>query len=161
LPLERGILRAVEHEGWGSRWRVGALGEGWDAMGFTEAIRAGFDNYVNFNGRASRPAYWWWVLFGVLVTLVTRVLDGLIGSNIVSTNQFGTEVSTGIITSLAGLALLLPSISVLVRRLHDTDRSGWWYWIVLIPILGWLVLLFFLVSAGTPTANRYGPPPSA
>jgi uncharacterized membrane protein YhaH (DUF805 family) len=94
-------------------------------MGFTEAIRSGFDNYANFNGRASRPAYWWWVLFGALVSLVTRVLDGLVGSNIVRYNQYGTEVGIGIISSLVGLALLLPSIAVLVRRLHDTDRSGW------------------------------------
>ena len=91
-------------------------------MGFTEAIRSGFDNYVTFGGRASRPAYWWWVLFGILVSLVTRGLDGLVGSNIVRTNQYGTEVSVGIITSLVGLALLLPSIAVLVRRLHDTDQ---------------------------------------
>jgi uncharacterized membrane protein YhaH (DUF805 family) len=130
-------------------------------MGFTEAIRSGFDNYATFSGRASRPAYWWWVLFGVLVSLVTRVLDGLVGSSIVRTTQYGTEVSVGIITSLVGLALLLPSIAVLVRRLHDTDRSGWWYWIILVPILGWLVLLYFLISAGTPGDNRYGPPPSA
>jgi uncharacterized membrane protein YhaH (DUF805 family) len=101
------------------------------------------------------------VLFGVLVSRVTRVLDGLLGSSIVRTTQYGTEVGVGIISSLVGLALLLPSIAVLVRRLHDTDRSGWWYWIVLIPILGWLVLLYFLVSAGTPGANRYGPPPAA
>ena len=130
-------------------------------MGFNEAIRSGFDNYMNFSGRASRPAYWWWVLFGVLVSLVTRVLDGLVGSNIVRTNQYGTEVGIGIISSLVGLALLLPSIAVLVRRLHDTDRSGWWYLIVLIPILGWLVLLYFLVRGGTPGDNRYGPPPAA
>jgi uncharacterized membrane protein YhaH (DUF805 family) len=130
-------------------------------MGFTEAIRSGFDNYANFAGRASRPAYWWWVLFGVLVGLATRVLDGLLGSSIVRTTQYGTDVGLGIISSLIGLALLLPSIAVLVRRLHDTDRSGWWYWIVLIPILGWLVLLYFLVSAGTPGTNRYGPLPAA
>jgi uncharacterized membrane protein YhaH (DUF805 family) len=130
-------------------------------MGFTEAIRSGFDNYANFNGRASRPAYWWWFLFGVLVSLVTRVLDGLLGSNVVRYDQYGMGVSIGIISGLVGLGLLLPSIAVLVRRLHDTDRSGWWYWIILIPILGWLVLLYFLVSAGTPGANRYGPPPVA
>jgi uncharacterized membrane protein YhaH (DUF805 family) len=130
-------------------------------MGFTEAIRSGFDNYVNFNGRASRPAYWWWVLFGALVSLVTRVLDGLVGTNFVRYNQYGMEIGIGIISSLVGLALLLPSIAVLVRRLHDTDRSGWWYWIILIPILGWLVLLYFLVSRGTPGDNRYGPQPAA
>lgn len=130
-------------------------------MGFTEAVRSGFDNYVNFNGRASRPAYWWWVLFGVLVSLVTRVLDGLIGSNIVRGGQFGTEVSVGIISSLVGLVLLLPSVAVLVRRLHDTDRSGWWYWIILIPVIGWLALIYFLASAGTPGENRYGSSPAA
>jgi uncharacterized membrane protein YhaH (DUF805 family) len=129
-------------------------------MSFGEAVRSGFDNYVNFNGRASRSAYWWWVLFGLLVSVVARVVDGLVGSNIVRYNQSGVPVSIGIVSSLVGLALLLPSISVLVRRLHDTNRSGWWYWIAIIPIIGWLVLLFFLVGPGTPGNNRFGPPPS-
>jgi uncharacterized membrane protein YhaH (DUF805 family) len=128
-------------------------------MSFGEAVQSGFDNYVNFNGRASRSAYWW-VLFGLLVSVVARVVDGLVGSNIVRYDQNGTAVGVGIISSLVGLALLLPSISVLVRRLHDTNRSGWWYWIVLIPIIGWVVLLFFLVGPGTPGNNRFGPPPS-
>ena len=130
-------------------------------MGFAEAVRSGFANYATFAGREARPAYWWWALFLVLVSLVTRVLDGLLGSSIVRTTQYGAEISVGIISGLVGLALLLPSIAVLVRRLHDTDRSGWWYWIVLIPVVGWLVLLYFLVSAGTPGDNRYGPPPAA
>ena len=73
-----------------------ATSEQGETMGFTEAIRSGFDNYVTFGGRASRPAYWWWVLFGALVTLVTRVLDGLLGSNIVRTNQYGTEVGSAL-----------------------------------------------------------------
>ena len=130
-------------------------------MGFAEAIRSGFANYATFAGRASRPAYWWWALFGVLVSLATRVLDGLLGSSIVRSTQYGAEVSVGLIASLVGLALLLPSLAVLVRRLHDTDRSGWWYWLVLIPVVGWLVLLYFLAGAGAPDANRYGPPPAA
>lgn len=127
-------------------------------MGFTEAVRSGFNNYVNFNGRASRSAYWWWVVFGVLVNLVAKVVDTLIGSNVYRTTQAGTEVSVGVIASLAGLALLLPSLAVLVRRLHDSDRSGWWYWLIIIPIIGWLVLLYFLIVSGTPGPNRYGPP---
>jgi uncharacterized membrane protein YhaH (DUF805 family) len=130
-------------------------------MGFTDAIRAGFDNYANFSGRASRPAYWWWVLFTLLVSLVTRLLDGLTGASFVRTTQYGTEVTFGFISGLVGLALLLPSIAVLVRRLHDTDRSGWWYWLVLIPLVGWIVLFIFLVSSGTPGVNKYGPPPAA
>ena len=65
-------------------------------MGFTEAIRSGFDNYANFNGRASRPAYWWWVLFGALVSLVTRVLDGLLGSNIVRTTSTGRKLASAL-----------------------------------------------------------------
>lgn len=65
----------------------------------------------------------------------------------------------GVITGLLGLALLLPSLAVGVRRLHDTDRSGWWILIVIIPIIGWLVLIFFFVTPGTPGPNRYGQPP--
>jgi hypothetical protein len=76
-------------------------------MGFAEAVRSGFGNYANFAGRAARPAYWWWTLFGVLVGRATRVLDGLLGSSLVRTTLYGTEVPLGAVTVLVGLALLL------------------------------------------------------
>lgn len=127
-------------------------------MSFGEAIRSGFDNYANFSGRASRSAYWWWALFNFLVSLAAQILDRALGLGPVGADTtYGLRA--GVITGLLGLALLLPSLAVGVRRLHDTDRSGWWLLIAIIPIIGWLVLIFFFVTPGTPGPNRYGPPP--
>ena len=115
-------------------------------MSFTESVRSGFDNYVNFDGRASRPMYWWWVLFAILASIVGNILDAVIGASIFSI--------------LIGLALFLPGLAVAVRRLHDTDRSGWWILIGLIPIIGFIVLIVFLVQKSDPVDNQYGPPPA-
>ncbi|MCC7023936.1 MAG: DUF805 domain-containing protein [Thermomicrobiales bacterium] len=127
-------------------------------MTFGGAVRSGFDNYANFSGRSSRSAYWWWALFNWVAGIVAMALDSMLRPGSVSMETaYGTHY--GVISGIVSLALLLPSLAVLVRRLHDTDRSGWWFWIVVIPIIGWLVLLFFLISAGTPGPNRFGPPP--
>jgi uncharacterized membrane protein YhaH (DUF805 family) len=118
-------------------------------MGFTEAISAGFSNYVNFSGRASRSEFWFWVLFSVLVQIVAQIIDGVV---------FGFG-SMSPISSLASLALLLPGLSVSIRRLHDTDRSGWWVLLFLIPLIGAIILLIWYCSRGTPGPNRMGPDP--
>lgn len=115
--------------------------------------------YVNFGGRATRPEYWWWFLFGWLVSLAAQLLDSwLRPGGMGSQSYFGLFVA--VITGIVSLALILPSWAVLVRRPHDTDRSGWWWLIALIPLLGWIVLIVFLASPGTPGPNRFGPPPS-
>ena len=114
-------------------------------MSFSEAVRSGFEHYVKFDGRASRPAYWWWVLFAVLVSIAANIIDfALIGP--------------GVISGLVGLALLLPNLSVSIRRLHDTGRTGWWILIGLLPLIGWIVLLIFYLQASDPAENQYGPP---
>jgi uncharacterized membrane protein YhaH (DUF805 family) len=117
-------------------------------MTFTEAIKSGFDHYVVFDGRASRPAYWWWFLFGVLVAIGANIIDAAIGT-------------FGVISGIASLALLLPNISVSIRRLHDTDHSGWWLLIIFLPIIGFIVLLVFYLREGDVSENRFGPPPVA
>ena len=128
-------------------------------MGFTEAIRSGFDHYVKFDGRASRSAYWWWALFVfIIVGIVANVLDGVFGLQQFREFDGRAYASGGVISSLATLALLLPGLSVTIRRLHDTDRSGWWWLINFIPIIGWIVFLYFMVARGTPGPNRFGPP---
>jgi uncharacterized membrane protein YhaH (DUF805 family) len=114
---------------------------------FAEAVRSGFDHYVKFDGRASRPAFWWWFLFGILVGIGATIIDAIIGS-------------FGVVSGLAGLALLLPNLSVAIRRLHDTGHTGWWVLIGLIPIIGFIVLLIFYLRQSDPGENQYGPPPA-
>jgi uncharacterized membrane protein YhaH (DUF805 family) len=124
-------------------------------MSFDQAVRSGFANYANFSGRASRSAYWWWALFALIIGAVARGLDTWLGLGGLATS-LGTF---GPISAVAGLALILPNWAAFTRRLHDTDRSGWWWLLMLLPLIGWIVLIYFLASAGTPGPNRYGPPP--
>lgn len=112
------------------------------------------EKYADFTGRASRPEYWWFYLFTIIVVLVARMIDSLIGSN------FGGS-GYGLLSVIAGLGLIVPSLAVGARRLHDTNRSGWWLLIGLIPFLGAIVLIIFFVSEGTKGDNQYGGPPAA
>jgi uncharacterized membrane protein YhaH (DUF805 family) len=116
-------------------------------MNFVEAIQSGFSNYVNFSGRAQRSAYWWWVLFYFILIVVADILDSVIFGN------------PSVLYAIATLALLLPSIAVGARRLHDIDKSGWWLLIALIPLIGAIVLIIFFAQKGTTGPNRFGPDP--
>ena len=113
-------------------------------MNFSQAISSGFENYTNFRGRSVRSEYWYWSLFNVLVTVAGWIVD--------------SSIRTSLVSALVGLALFLPGLAVTFRRLHDTDHSGWWIWISLIPIIGFIVLLIFLTQAGDREPNRYGLP---
>lgn len=119
-------------------------------MGFAQAVKSGFSQYVSFSGRARRSEYWYWVLFTIIVQLVFGIADAVL---------FDDEL--GIFSALATIVLLLPGLSVSVRRLHDTNRSGWWLWIVLVPVIGAIALLVFTLMAGTVGENRFGPDPKA
>ncbi len=120
-------------------------------MGFTEAVRSVLsDHYADFTGRASRSEYWWFALFSILVSIGISIARAIAG-----------DVVGGILGLLFVLALIVPSISVTVRRLHDSDRSGWWILIALVPMIGSLVLLVLMVLPGTPGENRFGPDSSA
>jgi uncharacterized membrane protein YhaH (DUF805 family) len=123
-------------------------------MSFAAAVRSVFSQYAGFGGRARRSEYWWFFLFSILVGVVTSILDIALG-----TDFEGSVTSSGLFSLIANLALLLPSLAVAVRRLHDTDRSGWWILIALIPLIGAIVLLVFFVQDGTPGPNRFGPSP--
>jgi uncharacterized membrane protein YhaH (DUF805 family) len=115
------------------------------AMGFVDAIKSGFSNYVNFSGRASRSEYWFWILFYIIVLVVASVLDGVLG--------------TGLFAPIASLGLFLPGLAVSVRRLHDLDKSGWFILIGLIPLVGFIILIVWYCTKGTPGPNRFGPDP--
>jgi len=119
-------------------------------MTFSEAISSGFRNYVGFSGRASRSEFWYWMLFTVLVSIAMTMIDlGILGisSNV---NPF---------SSIWSLIAFLPSLAIGVRRLHDTDRNGWWWLIAFIPLIGIIVLIVFWCLEGTPGSNRFGPDP--
>lgn len=108
--------------------------------------------YVDFSGRARRKEYWMFVWFNILVSIVLGAVD-------YATGMVNTESGLGALSGLYSLAVLLPSIAVAVRRLHDTSRSGWWLLIGFVPLIGALVLLVFMVLDGTPGSNEHGPNP--
>ncbi len=118
-------------------------------MNFTQAIQSGFQNYVGFSGRAVRSEYWYWYLFFLLVAIATALIDFVLFPRV--------DISP--VNTLAELALLLPSVAVSVRRLHDLDRTGWWLFIILIPLIGAIVLLVWFCMRGTVGPNRFGPDP--
>ncbi|NJI08249.1 DUF805 domain-containing protein [Aeromonas veronii] len=105
--------------------------------------------YAVFSGRARRTEYWMFVLCNLIVMLLLGMVDKLIGGD----NE--------LISSIYSLAVLLPSLAVAARRLHDTDRSAWWLLLGLIPIIGTLVLIYFMVCNGQQGPNRFGDDPKA
>jgi uncharacterized membrane protein YhaH (DUF805 family) len=108
--------------------------------------------YATFEGRARRKEFWFFALFNFLAMIVLALIDGVLGT-------FSEEAGIGLLSGIYVLAIIIPSIAVTVRRLHDTDRSGWWFLLSFVPLIGGLVLLVFEVLDSTPGANRYGPNP--
>jgi len=119
-------------------------------MGFTQAIASGFSNYVNFSSRSCRSEYWYWVLFTLIAGIVTGAVDYVAFP----------ESTVSPLNSLFNLACLLPSLAIAVRRLHDIDRTGWWFLIVL-TLIGAVLLIIWACFRGTIGPNRFGPDPLA
>ena len=103
-------------------------------------------NYVGFEGRARRKEFWMFALINFIIGLILSAIEAVFGS-------------FGILSTLYGLAILLPSLAVTVRRLHDTNKTGWWVLIGLVPVIGFIVLLIMTIQDSTPGANQYGPNP--
>ena len=116
-------------------------------VGFGEAISRGFRNYFNFSGRATRAEYWWWGLFIVLVSIVLKVVETLFG-------EVGQWVSL-----LVQLPVLLPSLALGARRLHDINRTGWWLLLLFVLVVGWILLIVWAIKRGDKGPNKYGPDP--
>ena len=115
---------------------------------YLEALK----KYAVFSGRSRRMEYWFFVLFNLIVAFVLALIDMLIGT-------FSAMQNIGLLSGIYSLAVLIPTLAVTVRRLHDIDRSGWWILINLIPLIGSIVLLVFSLLPGTPGSNRFGPDP--
>ena len=108
--------------------------------------------YAVFQGRARRKEYWYFILFNIIVSTALAFLDRMTGT-------FVADTGFGILSAIYTLAVIIPGIAVSVRRLHDTNRSGWWFLITIVPILGFFVFLYFMVLNSDQETNKYGPSP--
>ena len=107
--------------------------------------------YADFKGRSRRSEYWYFVLFNILAVMAIAMISGIL-SSIIGDAAFG-------LTAIYYIGIIIPSLAVAVRRLHDTGRSGWWYLIGLIPIIGGIVLIVFFCEDSKPGSNQWGPNP--
>lgn len=117
-------------------------------MSFTDAVRTCFQKYITISGRARRSEFWWFVLFSVIAGAVLNMVDGAL---------FGADNSG--LSAIFSIVIFIPSITVAVRRLHDRDMSGLWWFLNFIPLIGTLILLVIYALPGTPGPNRFGPDP--
>ena len=105
-------------------------------MTFTESIQICFKKYADFNGRATKPEFWCWTLFVVLISIAAQIFGDILGA-------------------IVALGTLLPYLAVTSRRLHDIGRSGWWQLIGFIPLIGWAIMIYWCVQDST-SQNAYG-----
>lgn len=115
--------------------------------GFGDAVRVCFAKYATFAGRAGRPEFWYFYLFYVVLAVVATIIDLFVFQNTIGFTPLSTLVTLG---------LFLPQLGVGIRRLHDTDRSGWMFLIAFIPLVGTIILIVFWAQAGTAGRNRFG-----
>jgi uncharacterized membrane protein YhaH (DUF805 family) len=124
-------------------------------MGFGDAVRAVMSKYAAFTGRARRSEFWYWFLAIILAEIVI----GIIGGVLASASQSLSVVSL-LLYGVLVVATIVPSLAVTVRRLHDTGRSGWWWFISLVPAVGPILLIVWYCTPGTPGSNAFGPDPT-
>ena len=115
--------------------------------GIMDWFKKGLRNYTNFSGRARRKEYWYFVLVQMGLVIIAMILDAII---------FNSEI--GLFYIVVALGLFLPGLAVTIRRLHDTSRSGWWFLISILPLIGSIILLVFLASDTKLETNQWGPP---
>ena len=105
-------------------------------MTFQEAIKLCFQKYADFSGRAKRPEFWWFILFTFLASMILGVVSTML-------------------SGLFSLAVIVPSLAVGARRLHDIGRSGWWQLIWLVPVIGWIIMIYWFAQESNPTTNAF------
>ena len=124
-------------------------------MGFGEAVKSFWSHYSQFKGRSRRSEYWWIQLFLVLTNLAVAAVDlALMDGDV---DRFIANGGGGIVGLVWILVTIVPALAVLVRRLHDTGKSGWWVLMGFVPFAGAIVLFVFSVLESTPGENKYGP----
>jgi uncharacterized membrane protein YhaH (DUF805 family) len=112
-------------------------------VGFADAVRGAFTNLVTLRGRASRSAFWWFQLLAVIAYAVVSIISDY------------STVGGIILDVIIGVPMLIANIALAVRRLHDSDHTGWWWWIGFVPLVGWIVAIVFYLLPSTPGPNRY------
>ncbi|MEZ0129995.1 DUF805 domain-containing protein [Flavobacterium sp. LBUM151] len=118
-----------------------------------------FENYANFNGRARRSEYWYFTLVQFLILISFVILGAIIGSFF--DNALGGLFVGYIVFALYSFATFLPTLAVVVRRLHDVGKSGWFYFIALVPFIGGIWLLVLICTEGDSGSNDYGSDPKS
>ena len=116
-------------------------------VGFIDAIKLAFKNYINFNGRSRRSEYWWFVLFNLIIQIIIIILANLITKNLM------------FLSYIYSLIIFLPGLGLVIRRLHDIGKSGWYIFIAFIPIVGVFILLYFFCLDSENQSNEYGESP--
>ena len=116
-------------------------------MGFTEAVRTAFSKPFQVSGRATRPEFWWFTLFNALAYLVITIACEVVGIESTQWNQT--------VHGLFSLLMLPFTIPLQVRRLHDAGHSGWWIFIIFVPLIGFFVMLYFLLQPSKPEGARF------
>ncbi|WP_235917194.1 DUF805 domain-containing protein [Maritimibacter harenae] len=125
-----------------------------------EAVRTVFSKYATFTGRARRAEFWWFVLFYIIVNFILGLIDSvLFGTTTTTETSFSAETDTPILSGIFWLATIIPYIAVGVRRLHDTNRSGWWLLLGFIPLIGAIILIVWFATGGDRGRNRFGDDP--
>ncbi|MCM1504951.1 MAG: DUF805 domain-containing protein [Muribaculum sp.] len=119
-------------------------------VSFGDAIHRAFNKYCCFTGRASHSEFWWWILFTLLVSWVVNIIVSLVA-------RPETVVT---VSSIIGLIFLLPSLGLWFRRLHDIGKSGWWWLLSFIPLIGIIILIVWWCQDSQPSENQYGPIPN-
>jgi uncharacterized membrane protein YhaH (DUF805 family) len=114
-------------------------------VGFAGAVRGAFAHPLTLGGRASRSAFWWFQLLAVIAYAIVSVISN------------SSTVAGIILDVVIGVPMLVTNIALAVRRLHDSNHTGWWWWIGFVPLVGWIVAIVFYLLPGTPGPNRYTP----
>lgn len=114
------------------------------------------NKYADFSGRARRKEYWMWTLYATLIFILATIMDNMLGLNF---ELLGQDLDYGWMYVTAGIINFIPGLSIVVRRLHDIGKSGWFYLIILIPIIGFIWILILLCSDGVTEDNKWGTNP--